>query len=275
MRLVCPNCGATYEVDDRVIPEGGRDVQCSNCGHGWFQRHADGPRDEIEEVPVRAVTAEAASEETTPEDADEVEAPGAEPERMRRPLDENVRGILAEEAEREMQARAREGEPVETQGDLGIDDYTDPEADRRRRAREQMTKAPSFDSDESFDPDLAPTPADPASRRELFPDIEEINSTLDGPRADRAPVDYAIDDDIAEEREAPRGGFRRGFSFVVIVVGVAFGVYLLAPQIVELFPGLTDEMVIYVDAVNRLFAEVEALMQTAIERIEEAAGDGQ
>ncbi|HHB81612.1 MAG TPA: thioredoxin, partial [Aliiroseovarius sp.] len=40
MRLVCPNCGAQYEVDSRVIPENGRDVQCSNCGHTWFQKPA-------------------------------------------------------------------------------------------------------------------------------------------------------------------------------------------------------------------------------------------
>lgn len=37
MRLICPNCGAQYEVDASVIPEGGRDVQCSGCGHNWFQ----------------------------------------------------------------------------------------------------------------------------------------------------------------------------------------------------------------------------------------------
>lgn len=37
MRLICPNCDAQYEVDDSVIPEGGRDVQCSSCGHSWFQ----------------------------------------------------------------------------------------------------------------------------------------------------------------------------------------------------------------------------------------------
>jgi predicted Zn finger-like uncharacterized protein len=38
MRIICPNCGAQYEVDPRVIPDVGRDVQCSNCGHTWFQR---------------------------------------------------------------------------------------------------------------------------------------------------------------------------------------------------------------------------------------------
>ncbi len=37
MRLVCPNCDAKYEVPDDAIPEGGRDVQCSGCGHAWFQ----------------------------------------------------------------------------------------------------------------------------------------------------------------------------------------------------------------------------------------------
>jgi predicted Zn finger-like uncharacterized protein len=37
MRLICPNCSAEYEVDDAAIPDTGRDVQCSNCGHGWFQ----------------------------------------------------------------------------------------------------------------------------------------------------------------------------------------------------------------------------------------------
>ncbi|WP_372839736.1 zinc-ribbon domain-containing protein [Phaeovulum sp.] len=37
MRLICPNCGAQYEVDDSVIPDAGRDVQCSACGQTWFQ----------------------------------------------------------------------------------------------------------------------------------------------------------------------------------------------------------------------------------------------
>lgn len=38
MRLICPNCGAQYEVGDDVIPAAGRDVQCSNCGHTWFEQ---------------------------------------------------------------------------------------------------------------------------------------------------------------------------------------------------------------------------------------------
>jgi len=53
MRLVCPNCAAQYDVDDRVIPEGGRDVQCSNCGHSWFQT----PAIAVERPRVRPVGA--------------------------------------------------------------------------------------------------------------------------------------------------------------------------------------------------------------------------
>ena len=40
MRLVCPNCEAKYEVPDDAIPDNGRDVQCANCGHAWFQMRA-------------------------------------------------------------------------------------------------------------------------------------------------------------------------------------------------------------------------------------------
>ncbi len=43
MRLTCPNCGAQYEVPDEVIPDEGRDVQCSNCGDTWYQAHPEFP----------------------------------------------------------------------------------------------------------------------------------------------------------------------------------------------------------------------------------------
>ena len=40
MILLCPNCGAQYEVPEDHIPKKyGRDVQCSACNHTWFQTH--------------------------------------------------------------------------------------------------------------------------------------------------------------------------------------------------------------------------------------------
>lgn len=60
MRLVCPNCGAQYEVDPSVIPETGRDVQCSSCGHAWFHPGAAAGR------VAAAVAASAGQDEPVP-----------------------------------------------------------------------------------------------------------------------------------------------------------------------------------------------------------------
>ncbi|MCT4373539.1 zinc-ribbon domain-containing protein, partial [Yangia mangrovi] len=75
MRLICPNCGAQYEVPVDAIPAGGRDVQCSSCGHTWFQLHPlDAPL--TEEAP-----AEHSQDDELWEEMDEgAFAPAAEPE---------------------------------------------------------------------------------------------------------------------------------------------------------------------------------------------------
>lgn len=97
MRLVCPNCGAQYEVDDRVIPEGGRDVQCSSCGHAWYQMPAN--TDTGEEVePDEAAEALEADEEAAELEAES--EPDLEPEA--RPAE--VAGSVAEPAAPELQA---------------------------------------------------------------------------------------------------------------------------------------------------------------------------
>ena len=57
MRLVCPNCEAKYEVPEDAIPETGRDVQCANCGHAWYQMR---PRAAGAEVAPVAETVAAA-----------------------------------------------------------------------------------------------------------------------------------------------------------------------------------------------------------------------
>ena len=75
MRMVCPNCGAQYEVDDNVIPDNGRDVQCSNCGHTWFHRHGDQDKDLAEdlgaEVPVDLPDTHVAETEKAPAEVGE------------------------------------------------------------------------------------------------------------------------------------------------------------------------------------------------------------
>ena len=75
MRLTCPNCGAQYEVPDDVIPDEGRDVQCSNCGDTWFQQAAgiapDATADpDFAEPPAPEPAADAAPARTATEHPD-------------------------------------------------------------------------------------------------------------------------------------------------------------------------------------------------------------
>lgn len=57
MQLACPNCDAKYEVPDDAIPEAGRDVQCSGCGHAWFQHPATAGPDPLSGMQPPALTA--------------------------------------------------------------------------------------------------------------------------------------------------------------------------------------------------------------------------
>ncbi len=81
MRLTCPNCRAQYEVPDEVIPEEGRDVQCSNCEKTWFQEKH--PKAEFETPePAKAAAEETAASEPVIEEpaAEEADPVSDEPE---------------------------------------------------------------------------------------------------------------------------------------------------------------------------------------------------
>lgn len=84
MRLVCPNCEAKYEVPEDAIPETGRDVQCANCGHAWYQMR---PRAAVAETVAAApavappsAKAPAPEPEPTPVTAPAPEVEPIEPE---------------------------------------------------------------------------------------------------------------------------------------------------------------------------------------------------
>jgi predicted Zn finger-like uncharacterized protein len=236
MRLICPNCGAQYDVSDDAIPPGGRDVQCSSCNHTWYQT----------EKPV------------TP---DPVPAPP-----VRRPVDASISDILREEAAREQQLRdvTRSG-PPKTQDD------TTPkvvDADETRRRIAQMTEA---EGGVRIAP-AAETPADavrvaaPRAERAQaivpnviveespnlrnMPSMNEVNASLRARSQSTDPA--AAFSEEEEEEEVQRRGFRRGFVFVLLVLAILFAPYVFAEQIVGQFPQSQDAMTSYVAAVDSL-----------------------
>jgi len=196
MRLTCPNCSARYEVDDSLIPPEGRDVQCSNCSTTWFQ---PGQRARMEEPE----TAEAA-------------APQAGRAAPRRDLDPALRDILREEREREEQLR-RAAAPVEEQEEMALDSAPPPD-----RETETDSAAPEEDDEAAAIRQMVEEDSQRPDRpggRELFPDIEEITSTLRA-TTDRTAADRVTSDvDTMDRRPRRRRGFRRGF-FLMVLIGL-------------------------------------------------------
>lgn len=249
MRLTCPNCGAQYEVPDEVIPESGRDVQCSNCGDTWFQHHPD---HEPEETEAEDIGWDAPSDPEAPvekpdteEIADEHDvAEHAEEPTTRRELDPAVTGVLREEAERERAARAAEaGSGLETQQELGLDEAASDAAKRQAEAQARMARLRGEEEDEA-----KPAEPDPGTRRNLLPDIDEINSSLSSDPSDPGTVQPGDSDDMYVTPS--EGGFRRGFTLVLLLAVLALLLYVFAPQLADAIPALQGALASYVEMVN-------------------------
>ncbi|MBF9044476.1 thioredoxin [Rhodobacterales bacterium HKCCE4037] len=254
MRLTCPNCGARYEVDESMIPAGGRDVQCSNCSTTWFQ---PGPRVPAPEPPAPEPTPTPTPEPEVERHLEEIAvdgptgAPGqetragAQPRPARRQVDAGVADILREEAERE--ARLRRGgstpDPVETQSEMPLE--SDEDRARARRLAELDAAEDAFDTEAG-----AATVTATGSRSELLPDIEEINSTLratgdrSGSEADATDIDTIV------ESARRRGAVRRGFFLVLLLAAIGAGIYAYAGQIATSVPQAAPYLDRYVETVN-------------------------
>lgn len=302
MRLNCPNCGAQYEVPDEVIPQAGRDVQCSSCGNTWFQVHPDAdndladdlgapvadetwsPDDDVERAQKAENDSVAAQEEPTPEgvymgdelpaaapvqsdslysednvDLDDEEAYqdtralhiGDAPQEelpeypeddnhnsdfleestqpTRRALDPEIADVLKQEAEHEVQARLAEADTgLESQPDLGLAPPPTESEKRALAARARMTRMRGLPT-ETVDTATAPTDVDPTgSRRDLLPDIEEINSTLRS-TGDRHPENNPYGASPSMRR---RRGFRLGFGLVFLTAAMILLAYIYHEDIV-------------------------------------------
>lgn len=274
MRLVCPNCGAQYEVDSRVIPENGRDVQCSNCGHTWFQKpagsealaelmqanaHSPAQEDAREQPPAQEDVAPAQpeyppAEAEAPVAEEDGAAGAARPEPARRTLDEDLQEVLREEAAREARVRDRERQKIETQEDLGLDEPA--AADTRAvAAQERVARLRGLDTEEE-----TTVSGGAGARRDLLPDIEEINSSLTSIGSEE------VVDDFAEPEK--RGGFARGFVIVLLLAAIALALYLYAPLISAKVPTLAGALEAYMGLVDGARGWVDQMVVLALSKLQ-------
>ena len=38
MIITCPNCNKQFKIENSLIPDEGRDLQCGSCNHVWFYK---------------------------------------------------------------------------------------------------------------------------------------------------------------------------------------------------------------------------------------------
>ncbi len=292
MRLVCPNCDAQYEVDEKVIPENGRDVQCSNCGHTWFQSpehmdadlaaemgydlaqeseadhtHAplaehspkpdfDTDEDAFHEVEPNELssqddqdqeewssTADHAPAYTYDEDEDDDDVGPVQGvvARPRPSIDESIKDMLREE--QEFSAPHGASEPLEIQTDLGLEEA---EIATDQAMREKMARLRGLDP---ADPALtAGTLGSHSKRRDLLPDIEEINSTLSA--SSERDADGTVPDEQTRRTRAQRGVSRSIFAVFIIVASLLVALYVFAPTIANAVPSLAPLMDSYISSAN-------------------------
>ncbi len=247
MRLICPNCDAQYEVPDEVVPTEGRDVQCSNCGQTWFQHHPDhAPQEDDSGVDVDAP---APDEEVSPPPPPA--PPQQEPERKQ--LDPAVADILRQEAEAEHEARRkRQSEPLESQPDLGLDSHDEGDDAPDRRAREAQKRMARMRGEPETVSDAAVNAAAISSRRDLLPDIEEINSTLrtDNKRGGGSASDNTPHIEAPTSKKRKRS-FRSGFLIIVLLFVILAAIYVYAPQIAKAVPQVDPLLNAYVAWVDQ------------------------
>lgn len=261
MRLICPNCGAQYEVADDVIPEDGRDVQCSNCAHTWFESRGDS---DIEDAFADAAVPPSGESDEIDENEEEWGAevyaakqeiaPKVAPKRQE--LAPAIAEILREEAAREAAVRRAEAEAeLQNQPDLGLDSANAAPDQRTAEAQDRMARLKGEPIPHV--PTVSPAAG---SRSGLLPDIEEINSSL---RAESERKTYQSD--YPETAAAQRLGFRAGFFGALFLLAILAAAYIFAPQIRTSVPALEAPFVAYTEMVDNGRLWLDAKMRNMLE----------
>ena len=198
MRLVGPNCEAKYEVPADAIQETGRDVQCANCGHAWYQMR---PRAAVAEA-VAAAPLVAAPVAKAPEPEPPAPEPVPEPEPVAAPEVAFAPESAPIEPEPEVTPEAAVPDPVAASAEVAVEPVADPVAEVG--IEPDPVVEPVVDVAEPAavmaepEPLDAPVVADPVPEAVTAPDGDE-ESLAGAPAAlaaAAAPAAYAVDESV-------------------------------------------------------------------------------
>ena len=52
MIIECPKCNKKFQIDQNLIPNNGRKLQCGSCDHNWFFKFENENKEEKEEIEI-------------------------------------------------------------------------------------------------------------------------------------------------------------------------------------------------------------------------------
>lgn len=243
---------AEAKTDDLIEAPATHDVHQADAASAEWEMTADsaaepGSADTLIEGDSTGPEADAPKPPLDPEAEAEPAAKDPAPVAAAYAVDESVLAILREEAEREAQARRAEARPLESQPDLGLES-----AMAGRQAPALMATAGTL-SDAERESALKPS-----ARRDLLPDVEEINSTL-------RPSEIASEDESGQADPAQREsrGFRSGFLMVMTLAIIGAVLYVIAPRLSGMVPALDGPLEAYVGVVDGLRLSLDGMMRSA------------
>lgn len=167
-------------------------------------------------------------------------------EKPRRELDPRVRDVLKAEAEREARVRAQEQGSLESQPELGLDEPETVAAGRKKRETDVASGVAAAATAAAA---TVGTVTSAQSRRDLLPDIDEINSTLRSTSDRRAGLDEDPTFEEVEEVERKRS-FGLGFRLALLLVLVLAALYIFGPRLIEAVPATSAIVQPYIDTVD-------------------------
>lgn len=262
MRLICPNCNAQYNVDEALIPEEGRDVQCATCKKTWFQEKS------FSETPLKLTTPVAPPPPPTQQTDRSPKTPSgpAGPEAPRKTMGGGTtvpKPPVNDKIDREELRRAVEEEIAIKSGyeDEDEDDLKkpveDPDEDTEllKSLRDQLAEAGNDEYDSG--------PAT-SRRRSVVKAAESAGIPSDELLADRSkklkPTDISLDfiEEFNETRPRKRR-LRGGMLTALILAAILAGVYAFQAQIVAAYPPAAPYLAQYSEAVDKTRGGVENL----------------
>jgi predicted Zn finger-like uncharacterized protein len=270
MELICPSCEARYRVPEGAIGGRGRQVSCTNCGHGWHAvpplvlgaatrtlepalagadreapvqpgRHGEhGQHGHVEHQPGRARTAEIHSLRPT------------EPSRVAQ---------LAEIREMIAQVQSDERAPGAAAGQAGGQDG-------RHAVDTEIGRVPNVHAAPPHAPAAPAAPGGTRTRSELRRDdaaeggeplhqdplrrrMAEHDARAARERDERERLRRSMKHGTPETK-AGSGAFLSGFLLVVLVAAALLAAYLLHDEIAARLPASAPILAEYVEAMNDL-----------------------